>query len=47
MGDLSVEVNDENRDLAQILKSKAMDAITEGMLCSIYMLMLSSLDCLP
>ncbi|KAI3757082.1 hypothetical protein L6452_04615 [Arctium lappa] len=31
MGDLSVEVNEESRDLAQILKSKAMDSISEGM----------------
>ncbi|GJW47263.1 TPR repeat-containing thioredoxin TDX [Tanacetum coccineum] len=30
MGDLSVEVNDESRDLAQTLKHKAIDAITEG-----------------
>lgn len=32
MGDLSVEINDESRDLAQILKAKAMDAISEGKL---------------
>lgn len=32
MGDLSVEVNDESRDLAQTLKHKAIDAITEGKL---------------
>ncbi|KAK1431493.1 hypothetical protein QVD17_07952 [Tagetes erecta] len=30
MGDLSIEVTDENRDLAQNLKAKAMEAISEG-----------------
>ncbi|KAK9075159.1 hypothetical protein SSX86_003479 [Deinandra increscens subsp. villosa] len=30
MGDLSIEVNDESRDLAQNLKSKAIEAISEG-----------------
>ncbi|TYI53676.1 hypothetical protein E1A91_D11G021200v1 [Gossypium mustelinum] len=32
MGDSSVEVNDENRDAAQLAKAKAMDAISEGKL---------------
>lgn len=32
MGDLSIEVTDENRDLAQTLKSKAIDAISQGKL---------------
>lgn len=31
MGDLLIEVTDENRDLAQTLKSKAIDAISQGM----------------
>ncbi|KAL8233191.1 hypothetical protein R6Q57_002969 [Mikania cordata] len=31
MGDFSIEVNDESRDLAQNLKSKAIEAISEGM----------------
>ncbi|KAF5759941.1 putative hsp70-interacting protein [Helianthus annuus] len=30
MGDLSIEVSDESRDLAQSLKSKAIEAISEG-----------------
>ncbi|KAD0903829.1 hypothetical protein E3N88_43565 [Mikania micrantha] len=30
MGDFSIEVNDESRDLAQNLKSKAIEAISEG-----------------
>lgn len=30
MGDSSVEVNDDNRDAAQLAKAKAMDAISEG-----------------
>lgn len=30
MGDASVEVTDENRDAAQAAKSKAMEAISEG-----------------
>nr|KAJ0188609.1 hypothetical protein LSAT_V11C900475090 [Lactuca sativa] len=32
MGDLLIEVTDENRDLAQTLKSKAIDAISQGKL---------------
>ncbi|KAL6001435.1 hypothetical protein ACLOJK_007173 [Asimina triloba] len=32
MGDSSVEVTDESRDAAQMSKSKAMEAISEGML---------------
>ncbi|XP_027340366.1 TPR repeat-containing thioredoxin TDX [Abrus precatorius] len=32
MGDLSAEVTDEQRDAAQIAKSKAVDAISQGML---------------
>lgn len=31
MGDLSIEINEESRDRAQMLKSKAIDAISEGM----------------
>lgn len=31
MGDPSVEVTEENRDAAQTAKSKALDAISEGM----------------
>lgn len=31
MGDPSVEVTEENREAAQIEKSKAVDAISEGM----------------
>lgn len=31
MGDPSVETTEENRDAAQLLKSKAMDALFEGM----------------
>lgn len=31
MGNPSIEVTEENREAAQIEKSKAMDAISEGM----------------
>lgn len=31
MGNPSVEVTEENREAAQVAKSKAMDAISEGM----------------
>ena len=31
MGDLSIDVTEENQDAAQMLKSKAMEAISEGM----------------
>lgn len=30
MGDPSIEVSEESRDAAQVLKAKAMDAISEG-----------------
>lgn len=33
MGDPSVEVTEESRDAAQTAKGKAMEAISEGMLC--------------
>lgn len=31
MGDSSTEVTEDQRDAAQVAKSKAMDAISEGM----------------
>lgn len=34
MGDPSREVTEESQDAAQMSKSKAMDAISEGILCS-------------
>lgn len=34
MGDPSVEVTEEMQDAAQLAKSKAMDAISEGMALS-------------
>jgi len=33
MGDPSVEVSEENQDAAQMLKSKAVAAMDEGMFC--------------
>lgn len=32
MGDPSIEVSEENRDAAQMLKAKAIDAISQGRL---------------
>lgn len=43
MGDPSIDVTEENQDAAQILKSKAMEAISEGTLlvcCDLCILLL-------
>jgi hypothetical protein len=38
MGDPSIEVTEESRDAAQISKSKAIDAISEGIFLHVYFL---------
>lgn len=36
MGNPSIEVNEENKEIAQMLKSSAMDAVLEGMFLNFY-----------
>lgn len=36
MGDRSAEVTEEKQEAAQMVKSKAMDAISEGLLSILY-----------